>query len=196
MIALLVGFPLFPPSASTLSDRVDALYFFAVAVSVFFSLLVAGLVVYFFARYKRRSADEVGVPNPGNLQLEILWSVVPLGIALVMFGWGADVFFDLSRPPADAVEYYAVGKQWMWKLQHVEGQARDQRAATYRWVRPIKLDDDIGGRHPQLLRAGVPHQIGTSCPGRFTTDVVRGDEDRRPTTSSVQRVLRHRARAA
>ena len=41
---------------------------------------------------------------------------------MVMFVWGAKVFFDLSRPPAGAMEIYVVGKQWMWKVQHTDGQ--------------------------------------------------------------------------
>jgi len=40
-----------------------------------------------------------------------------------MFAWGTRVFFQLYRPPADAVEYTAIGKQWMWKVQHPEGQS-------------------------------------------------------------------------
>jgi cytochrome c oxidase subunit 2 len=40
---------------------------------------------------------------------------------MVMFGWGAKVFFDLARPPRDAMEIFVVGKQWMWKVQHPDG---------------------------------------------------------------------------
>jgi cytochrome c oxidase subunit 2 len=38
-----------------------------------------------------------------------------------MFVWGADVFFRMSRPPADSMEVFVVGKQWMWKVQHPSG---------------------------------------------------------------------------
>jgi cytochrome c oxidase subunit 2 len=38
-----------------------------------------------------------------------------------MFAWGAAIFFRESRPPDDAIPIYVVGKQWMWKLQHMEG---------------------------------------------------------------------------
>ena len=41
---------------------------------------------------------------------------------MVMFTWGASIFFTASRPPNDAIQIYAVGKQWMWKLEHLEGQ--------------------------------------------------------------------------
>ena len=39
------GFPLFPEQASTMAARVDTLYFFLLAVSAFFSVLIATLVV-------------------------------------------------------------------------------------------------------------------------------------------------------
>ena len=35
------GFPLFPQQASTIAARVDALYFYLIAVTIFFSLLIA-----------------------------------------------------------------------------------------------------------------------------------------------------------
>ena len=39
------GLPLFPPQASTMSGRVDALFFFLLAVSAFFSILIAALAL-------------------------------------------------------------------------------------------------------------------------------------------------------
>ena len=40
---------------------------------------------------------------------------------MVMFVWGADLFFRLARPPVNSMEVFVVGKQWMWKVQHPEG---------------------------------------------------------------------------
>jgi cytochrome c oxidase subunit II len=72
-------------------------------------------------RYRRRSVDEVGLPERAPNWLEIGWSVIPLVISLAMFAWGARVFYDIYRAPTTAVEYWAVGKQWMWKFQHPDG---------------------------------------------------------------------------
>jgi cytochrome c oxidase subunit 2 len=113
--------PLYPPSASTLSGRVDALYWAALAVSVFFSLLIAGLILYFMFKYRRRHAGDVGLAKYASMKLELTWMFIPLVISLVLFAWGAWVFFAWARPPATATEYYVVGKQWMWKFQHPEG---------------------------------------------------------------------------
>ncbi len=116
------GIPIFPDQASTFAQDVDALYFFIIAVSAFFAIAVAIAVIYFGIRYHKTHDGEIGARIEGNLPLELLWSVIPMIIAMVMFGWGASVYFHLRRPPAEAMHIYAVGKQWMWKFQHLEGQ--------------------------------------------------------------------------
>jgi len=117
-----LGFPLFPDSASTLAPKLDAIYFFGLLVSAVCSIGIALVVFYLAVRYRRTPENQVGHREKAGLWLEVAWSVVPLGVMLVMFVWGAQVFFEAQRPPADAVEYYVTGKQWMWKFQHPEGQ--------------------------------------------------------------------------
>ena len=117
------GIPLFPEEASTLAGKVDALYFFLVAVSAFFVVLIAGLILYFAIRYRRRSDDEQGAPIHGGLLLETVWTIIPLGLSLVMFIWSADIYFQAYEPPkGNAINVYVLAKQWMWKFQHMDGQ--------------------------------------------------------------------------
>jgi len=73
-----------------------------VAVTAFFSLLIAALLVLFAIKYHRQHEDEVGVAIHGALALELLWTIIPFAITMVMFVWGAKVFFDSYRPPAGA----------------------------------------------------------------------------------------------
>ena len=115
-------FPFFPEQASTVAPKVDALYYFALAVSGFFSLLIAVLIFFFFVKYRRKRAGEIGDREHESIFLEVLWSIVPFVIAMAMFGWGAVVFLEARTIPADATEYFVTGKQWMWKFQHPEGQ--------------------------------------------------------------------------
>jgi len=116
------GTPLFPEQASTMAGRVDALYFFLLAISIFFSVLIAGLIVFYAIRYRRRDPLSVGQVLHGMMALEIGWTVIPFIISMIIFVWGASVFFAISRPPDETLNIYVVGKQWMWKLQHPEGQ--------------------------------------------------------------------------
>jgi cytochrome c oxidase subunit 2 len=116
------SFQLFPDAASTVSQRVDAIYLSLVAVSLFFTFLICGLILYFGVRYRRGSPASRANP-PISYLLEVTWSVIPLALMMVMFGWGASVFFEMQTPPSHAQEVTVVAKQWMWKLQHAEGRA-------------------------------------------------------------------------
>ncbi len=159
--------PLFPERASTLASEVDTLYFFTVAVAIFFSLLVAALVLYFAVRYRRRHPNEVGQPEKTITWLEITWSVIPFLILMVMFVWGAKVFFIAFRPPSNAVEYYVVGKQWMWKFQHPQGK-REINDLHVPVGQPIKLtmtsEDVIHSFFVPAFRIKAD-----VLPGRYTT---------------------------
>src|SRR5215213_9666267 len=114
--------PLVPESASTFSWKVDALYFYLSGVTLFFTLLISTVLIFFVIRYRRRTPYEIPRPVAGSHKLETLWTVIPFVIAMTMFGWGASVYFDQYKPPENAIEVYVVGKQWMWKLQHATGQ--------------------------------------------------------------------------
>src|ERR1019366_9520886 len=118
---MLSNMPLFPVSASSISGEIDMLYFFLLAVSAFFAVLIAVLVLVFSVRFRQRHAGEVGADIHGSLVLELTWTLIPLALTLVMFVWGAKIFFFVARPPADAMDMTVVGKQWMWKVQHPEG---------------------------------------------------------------------------
>jgi cytochrome c oxidase subunit 2 len=112
-----------PTQASTIAPQVDALYFFLVALTAFFTLLISGMVMYFAIKYRRQTKDEAGVPIHGNMKLEAIWTIIPLLIVLFIFGWSASLFYTMARPPAQTLDIYAVGKQWMWKFQHPDGHA-------------------------------------------------------------------------
>jgi cytochrome c oxidase subunit 2 len=132
---------LFPENASTIAGQVDALFFFMIAVSAFFGVLIAVLVVVLSLRYRRRAetADDVaGEAVHGSTALEIAWTGIPFVIAMVMFYWGASVYMTMSRPPDDAHEIFVVGKQWMWKLQHLEGR-REINELHVPVGQPVKL---------------------------------------------------------
>ena len=114
--------PFVPESASTLSGKVDGLYFYLSGVTLFFALLISGVIIFFVIKYRRRSPYEIPRPIAGSHKLETLWSVIPLLIAMSMFAWGAQLYFEQYRTPKNALEVYVVGKQWMWKVQHSTGQ--------------------------------------------------------------------------
>jgi cytochrome c oxidase subunit 2 len=132
-------FRLHPEQASSFAHDVDGLYFFLIAVSAFFTVLIFCAIVYFAIKYRRRSEDEEA-PRPiyGSLGLEVLWSVVPFIFAMIFFFWGARAYFHIARPPANAMEIYVTGKQWMWKMQHPNG-TREINTLHVPLGQPVKL---------------------------------------------------------
>jgi cytochrome c oxidase subunit 2 len=164
---MLRNLPFFPEQASVQAGQVDAVYFFMVAVAAFFSLLIAFLIVLFAVKYRRRYDDQIGAAIHGSLALELLWTFVPLGITMLMFVWGAKVFFDLYRPPAGAMEIFVVGKQWMWKVQHMGGQ-REINELHVPVGRPVKL---IMGSEDVLHSYYIPafRVKADVIPGRYNT---------------------------
>jgi cytochrome c oxidase subunit 2 len=164
---MFTNFPLFPQQASVQAGQVDGIYFFMVAVTAFFSLLIATLIVVFAVKYRRRHRDDVGYAIHGSLALELLWTFIPFCIVMVMFGWGATVAFELFRPPAGAMEIFVVGKQWMWKVQHMSGQ-REINELHVPVGRPVKL---IMGSEDVIHSFFIPafRVKADVIPGRYNT---------------------------
>ena len=161
------SFNIFPEQASNFAAEVDYLYLFMIAVTVVFSLGIFGAVFYFAIRYRRRSDTEIPVATHTGMLLEIVWSVIPFGITMVMFGWGASLFFKESRPPDNATQIYIVAKQWMWKLQHPEGQ-REINELHIPVGRPVKFtmtSEDV--IHSFFIPAFRTKQ--DVVPGRYST---------------------------
>lgn len=121
-----------------MAPAVDNLYFFIVAVTAFFALLVVVLVIYFAIKYRDDTGLKVGAPITGSIPLEIGWSIVPFLVAMVIFVWATVVFFQIVRPPDQTLEIYATGKRWMWRYQHVDGQ-REINQLHVPVNRPVKI---------------------------------------------------------
>ena len=160
--------PFIPDSASTLSWKVDALYFYLSGVTVFFTLLISGILIFFVIRYRRRTPYEIPRPIAGSHKLETLWTVIPFAIAMTMFAWGARLYFEQYSPPQNAIEIYVVGKQWMWKIQHSTGQREinELHIPVGRKVKLIMTTEDV--IHDFFVPAF--RMKADVVPGRYTTE--------------------------
>ncbi len=160
------GIPIFPEQASAFAKDVDALYFFILATCALFAVGVSAAVVILGIKYHKTHDGQIGARIEGNLPLELLWSVIPTIIAMFMFGWGASVFYHLRTPPDEALQLYAVGKQWMWKFQHLEGQ-REINELHIPSGRPIKItissEDVLHSLYFPAFRTKMD-----AIPGRYT----------------------------
>ena len=160
--------PFVPESASTYSGDVDALYFYISGVTVFFTLLISLVIIFFVIKYRRRNPSEIPRPIEGSTKLETLWSVIPLLIAMTIFVWGAKVYYTQYRPPKNAMEVYVVGKQWMWKFQHATGQREinELHVPVGRKIKLIMATEDV--IHDVFIPAfRIKHDV---VPGKYTTE--------------------------
>jgi cytochrome c oxidase subunit 2 len=158
--------PFWPESASTSAAHVDALYIFLVMVSIIMTVLIYTTLAVFAVRFRRRkgrSAEQI----EGSHILEITWSMIPLGVFLSFFVWGAVIYFQERTPPKDATEVYTVAKQWMWKFEHAEGQREinELHVPVGRDVKLIMTSQDV--IHSFFVPAFRIKQ--DVLPGRYTT---------------------------
>jgi cytochrome c oxidase subunit II len=108
-----------PHSGSTVSNGVDDLFYFIYYLCLFFFVLIVGAMVYFVVKYKRRSPDQKSSPNKGNHTLELVWSVIPSILLIVIFAWGFKDWVKLVVPPANALEVRVTGQKWSWSYDYV-----------------------------------------------------------------------------
>jgi cytochrome c oxidase subunit II len=162
----MTNFALFPPEASTIAPQMDALIFFMVLVSLVGLTLVILLVTGFSILYSKQR-HPVAVQIEGSTLLEATWTIIPLGLFLIMFVWGSLIYFRVYTPPANAMNIYVVGKQWMWKAEHPGGQ-HEINALHIPSGRPIQLT---------LISQDVFHSFSIpafrvkreAIPGRYTS---------------------------
>src|SRR5690606_27797236 len=102
--------------------------------------------IYFIIKYrrsKRPQAEQV----KSSLALELTWSLIPLSLAMVMFTWGAKLYWQIFSVPPEAAEaeIYVVGKQWMWKIHHPEGprEINELHVPVGRPTRLIMTSEDV-----------------------------------------------------
>ena len=160
------NFPFWPVAASNHAFHEDLLFIFLTVVCGGVAVLVFLAVAIFATKYRRRHGREA-TQIEGSLLLEIGWTVIPLGIFMVMFAWGAVIYFQMRTAPQNTAEVYVVGKQWMWKLQHMEGprEINELHVPVGRDVRLIVTSQDV--IHDFFIPA-FRVKID-AVPGRYTT---------------------------
>jgi cytochrome c oxidase subunit II len=116
-----MNFPLFPPEASQVARQTDHLFFALIVLSGLTLLVVFAPMIFFLFKYRRgKKADRRPVHLPETV-IEVTWTIIPAIVFTGLFAWGANVYWTIERPPTDAMEISVVGKQWMWKMEHPEG---------------------------------------------------------------------------
>jgi cytochrome c oxidase subunit 2 len=99
---------------------VDFVFWFIAGISVFFLLLVTGLMIYFAVKYHRSRHPEPKETHESNA-LEIAWTVIPTILVLAMFWYGYRAFITMRNVPADALVIKTTGMMWKWEFEYPNG---------------------------------------------------------------------------
>jgi cytochrome c oxidase subunit 2 len=150
-----------------MAGRVDAVYYAATAIAVFFTALICFLILYHAIKYRRGARVDRSNPVSHNTTIEAIWVGIPLFISLCLFVGATVVFFDLYDMPKDAFEVYVQGRQWMWELRHPSGK-REINELHVPVGRPVRLTmTSVDVIHSFYIPAFRTKQ--DVVPGRYTS---------------------------
>ncbi|MFP4143813.1 MAG: cytochrome c oxidase subunit II [Phycisphaeraceae bacterium] len=111
-----------PGQYSTYAGESDWTFYFILYISIFFTVLVASLVVWFAIR--NRAKDDPGRPGKGpahNTALEMTWTIIPLLLVLAIFLYGFRGFVNMATPEAGSYEIVVVSQKWNWIFEYPNG---------------------------------------------------------------------------
>ena len=114
--------PFWPDTAAVNAVAVDKLYIAELALSALIMVTVVAMMLRFCVRYRDGSSASRAGRIDRTWRFEIAWTVATLGVFLMLFVWGAQIYVWLYQAPKADEEVYVVGKQWMWKVEHPGGQ--------------------------------------------------------------------------
>jgi len=111
-------------NASNFVNGVDLSFAVILGISVFFLVAITIVMIWFVIKYNRKRN-----PNPEqtkeNHKLEIIWTVVPTLLVLVMFYFGWTGYQPMRDIPEDAIQINAIGQMWSWNFEYANGKTSD-----------------------------------------------------------------------
>ena len=111
-----------PAARSTVAGAHDGLYHFVFWMSVFFTALIAGLLIYFVIKYHRKSHHEIPDGPTHSTAIELGWTLPPLILVLVIFTWGFRGFMHMNQAPNGAYQVLVHATKWNWAFTYAGGE--------------------------------------------------------------------------
>lgn len=142
--------------ASTSAGQSDTIFWAVTGLAVLFLVANTVLMIFFVVRYQR-DRHPVAAQIEGHTLLELLWTVIPLLLFLLIFYYGWTHYAYTRNPPRDAMVVKVTARQWKWSFTYPNGK---QTAELYAPVnRPMRLDvvtlDVIHGFYVAAFRLKV-----------------------------------------
>ncbi len=98
----------------------DSVMLFILAISVTFLVLITFFMIYFVFKY-RKERNPTAEQIEGNFPLEVIWTVIPTVLVLIMFYIGWAGFKSMRDAPEDAMQVNVFGQMWTWQFEYTNG---------------------------------------------------------------------------
>jgi cytochrome c oxidase subunit 2 len=135
---LRVAMLLLPEAASDVAGWVDSVFMGLLIVSALIVAVIGLAVLVCCVRYRSGGPPRWRAQTGNAALVEWIWSAATLLVFLAFFAWAAVAYAHMTQPPPDAQEIHVVAKQWMWKVQHLNGR-REINELHLQVGRPVKL---------------------------------------------------------
>ena len=162
-----------PEQASTISGRTDWIFAFIFWVCMFFFLLVSILMVAFVIKYRHKPGVKRDTAGGHNTALEIIWTIIPTILVLIMFYYGIKGYLYMAVEPPNAMEVNVKARTWSWTFTYPNGATdKDLYIPINKPVRLILSSDDV--IHSLFVPAfRIKKDV---VPGRFNRTWVQATE--------------------
>ena len=119
---------MYSTTATDASNFVSSYNIAFYSIAVISLILLVGLtftMLLFVFRYNKKK-HKVAVQNEGNTRLEIIWTVTPVILVLIMFYYGWAGWKPMSKAPKEAITITSVARMWSFSFIYENGkQSRD-----------------------------------------------------------------------
>lgn len=114
-----------PLEGSTLAPQTDWVFYYIFWISVFFTALIVGVMIFFMLRYRHRKNWDGEKSASHGLALELTWSVIPFLLTIVMWWEGLETYMYADVMPTNAMEVQVKARKWNWEFVYPNGLVTD-----------------------------------------------------------------------
>ena len=150
--------------ASNFAQGVDLSLYIILGISVFFLVSITATMIYFVVRYRRKKNPKASQIH-GNNTLEVVWTVIPTILVLIMFYYGWAGYYPMRKVPEGAIPVKAIGQMWSWTFEYENGKKSTDLVVPLN--QPVRLD---------LISRDVLHSLYIPA-FRIKEDVVPGKDN-------------------
>lgn len=151
------------PDASNFVSAFDTAFNFTIGISIFLLVGITILMLYFVYKYNRKK-NKKAANIEGNFKLEIIWTVIPTILVLIMFYFGWAGWKPMTAPPKDGLNVTTIARMWNFTFLYENGKQSTELVVPVGV--PVKL---------KLTSVDVLHSVFIPA-FRIKQDIVPGRE--------------------